>query len=34
MALIDITDQKFGRLVVLYRDREAEIKRKDRHAMW
>lgn len=34
MALIDITNQKFGRLVVLYRDKEAETKRKDRHAMW
>lgn len=34
MALIDITNQKFGRLTVLFRDKEAESKRKDRHAMW
>lgn len=34
MALIDLTNQKFGRLTVLYRDKEAEKKRKGRHAMW
>lgn len=34
MALIDMTNQKYGRLTVLYRDKEAEATRKDRHAMW
>lgn len=34
MALVDITNQKFGRLTVLFRDKEAESKHKDRHAMW
>lgn len=34
MALIDITNQKFGRLLVLYRDKEAEANKKDRHAIW
>lgn len=34
MALIDLTGQKFGRLTVLYRDKEAEKLKKDRHAMW
>lgn len=34
MALIDLTNQKFERLTVLYRDFEAEKLRKGRHAMW
>ena len=34
MALIDLTNQTFGRLTVLYRDIEAEKLKKDRNAMW
>ena len=34
MALIDLTNQKFGRLLVLYRDIETEKIKKDRHAIW
>lgn len=34
MGLIDLTGQQFGRLTVLYRDKEAEKLKKDRHAMW
>lgn len=34
MGLIDLTEQQFGRLTVLYRDKEAEKLKKDRHAMW
>lgn len=34
MALIDLTNQTFGRLTVLYRDIEAEKLKKDRHAIW
>lgn len=34
MALIDLTNEKFGRLTVLYRDLEAEKLKKDRHAVW
>ena len=34
MALIDIFNQIIGRLTVLFRDKEAESKHKDRHAIW
>ena len=34
MALINLTNQTFGRLTVLYRDIETEKLKKDRHAMW
>ena len=34
MGLIDLTGQQFGRLTILYRDKEAEKLKKDRHAMW
>ena len=34
MALIDLTNQTFGRLTVLYRDIKTEALKKDRHAIW
>lgn len=34
MALINLTNQTFGRLTVLYRDTETEKLKKDRHAIW
>ena len=34
MALIDLTNQTFGRLTVLCRDIEKEKIKKDRHAIW
>lgn len=34
MGLVDLTNQKFGRLTVLCRDKEKEKQHIDRHAMW